>query len=182
MTDTVMIECVTPIVCIFCKFTTCIEFDMELHLYGNHRVQVFRTYVGRGSLDSRLQYAINDGREAGKRLDVNWFTYKQPQTQIPERQVVKYQNKSSFKPIFSVERFFGEEQSLPLHDHSFEQSPCFLIIGYRPFGKHMLFHCELHPRIRNIHLASIEHHCKYNDPTTKDGIEIPGNVCYHHIP
>ena len=59
--------------------------------------------------------------KCGKRLDVNWFTYKQPQTQIPERQVVKYQNKSSFKPIFSVERFFDEEQSLPLHDHSFEQ-------------------------------------------------------------
>ncbi len=31
-------------------------------------------------------------------------------------------------------------------------------------GKHMFFHCELHPKVENIHLASIEHHCKYSDP------------------
>lgn len=50
-----------PIVCIFCKRTIEIEFDLELHLHEEHRMELLRLCWGKGSLDSRIKYAIAEG-------------------------------------------------------------------------------------------------------------------------
>ena len=52
-----------PIVCIFCKRTIEIEFDLELHLHEQHRMELVRLCWGRGSLDSRIEYAIEEGNK-----------------------------------------------------------------------------------------------------------------------
>ena len=62
-----IIEGTTPMVCIFCKYTTYIEFDLDLHLYQNHRMDLVKLPIGRGSLDSRINYAT----EEGKRVRIN---------------------------------------------------------------------------------------------------------------
>jgi hypothetical protein len=60
----VIIDGVPPSTCIFCcKFTTSIYFDMDLHLYENHRTELWRLPIGKGfSIDSRIEYAIDKGR------------------------------------------------------------------------------------------------------------------------
>lgn len=61
-----------PIVCIFCKRTIEIEFDLELHLHEQHRIELARLCGGKGSLDSRIQYAIEEGNKVAiaiKRLN-----------------------------------------------------------------------------------------------------------------
>ena len=50
-------------VCIFCKRTIEIEFDLELHLHEQHRVELVRLWRGRGSMDSRIEYAIEEGNK-----------------------------------------------------------------------------------------------------------------------
>ena len=42
----VMIEGVTPSAWIFCKFITCVELDLELHLYENHKMELVKLPVG----------------------------------------------------------------------------------------------------------------------------------------
>ena len=64
----VMIEGVIPLVCIFCRFTTCIEFDLALHLYESHKIELVKLPVGKGSLDFRIEYAIIEGRRVGAAL------------------------------------------------------------------------------------------------------------------
>ncbi|MGC1931721.1 MAG: hypothetical protein WA667_22355 [Candidatus Nitrosopolaris sp.] len=64
----VMIEGVIPVVCIFCKFMTCIQFDLELHLYESHRTELVKLPIGKGSVDFRIEYAINEGRRVGASL------------------------------------------------------------------------------------------------------------------
>jgi hypothetical protein len=66
----VMIEGITPLVCIFCKFTTCIEFDLGLHLHENHRIELVKLLIGSGSFDFRIGCAINEGRRVGVALDL----------------------------------------------------------------------------------------------------------------
>jgi hypothetical protein len=61
----VMTEGVMPVVCIFCKSITCVEFDLELHLYENHKIELVNLPIGKGSLDFRIEYAINEGRRVG---------------------------------------------------------------------------------------------------------------------
>jgi hypothetical protein len=56
------------VVCIFCRFTTCIEFDLELHLYESHKMELVKLPVGKGSLDFRIEYAVNEGRRVGAAL------------------------------------------------------------------------------------------------------------------
>jgi hypothetical protein len=63
-----MIEGVIPIVCIFCRFTTCIELDLELHLHESHRIELVKLPIGKGSLDFRIEYAISEGRMVGDAL------------------------------------------------------------------------------------------------------------------
>jgi hypothetical protein len=65
-----------------------------------------------------------------------------------------------------VEDFFYNNPSLPykpLPPHSLEQSPCYPVIGMN--HKRRMYYCKLHPKeSENVHLESIEHHCKYNEP------------------
>jgi hypothetical protein len=69
-----------------------------------------------------------------------------------------------FMPIVSVEDFFSSKQPLPLPDHSLEQSPCYPIIGSKPGGNYIMYHCKIHPKVKNTNLESIEHHCRFADP------------------
>jgi hypothetical protein len=64
----VMIEGIIPVVCIFCRFTTCIEFDLWLHLYDSHTIELVKLPIGKGSVDFRIEYAINEGRRVGEAL------------------------------------------------------------------------------------------------------------------
>lgn len=57
-----MIEGVIPIVCIFCRFTTCIELDLELHLHESHRIELVKLPIGKGSLDFRIEYGQKSRR------------------------------------------------------------------------------------------------------------------------
>jgi hypothetical protein len=72
---------------------------------------------------------------------------------------------TNFRQIVSLEEFFHDEPGLPWQPlppgHTLEQSPCYPIIGKK--GE---FYCrKLHiGEVTNIHLDSIEQHCKYNDP------------------
>ena len=65
-----------------------------------------------------------------------------------------------------VEDFFYDNLSLPykpLPPHSLEQSPCYPITGIN--HKRGTYYCKLHRKeSENIHLESVEHHCKYKDP------------------
>jgi hypothetical protein len=71
---------------------------------------------------------------------------------------------NSFAPIVSVEVFFSSMQSLPLPNHSLEQSPCYPIIGSKPAGNHTMYYCQVHPKTTTINLGSIEQHWKMLDP------------------
>ena len=64
----VMIEGVNSVACIFCRFMTCIEFDLDLHLYCSHRMDLVRLPIGKGSLNFRIKYAIDEGRRIGQAL------------------------------------------------------------------------------------------------------------------
>ena len=44
------------------------------------------------------------------------------------------------------------------------KSPCYPIIDIHNKYKVPFYYCKLHPDIENIHLESIEHHCKFSDP------------------
>jgi hypothetical protein len=66
----VMIEGVNSVVCIFCRFMTCIEFDLDLHLYYSHRMDLVRLPIGKGSLNFRIKYAIDEGRRIGQALNL----------------------------------------------------------------------------------------------------------------
>ena len=57
-----------PVVCIFCRFTTSIEFDLGLHLYESHKIELVKLPIGKGSLDFRIEYAINEGKRVGAAL------------------------------------------------------------------------------------------------------------------
>src|SRR5215208_7202855 len=66
-----LIDGITPVVCIFCKhYITSIEFDIDLHLYEYHRMELVTLPIGRGSLDFRISYAIEEGRRIGSILQM----------------------------------------------------------------------------------------------------------------
>ena len=73
--------------------------------------------------------------------------------------------------MVSIEEFFFDDPAItpespwkPLPKHSLEQSPCYPIIGTRNKYRVPFYYCKLHPDIENIHLESIEHHCKFSNP------------------
>ncbi|MGC2570727.1 MAG: hypothetical protein WA364_04375 [Candidatus Nitrosopolaris sp.] len=68
-TKSTIIEGVIPIVCIFCRFITCVEFDLEIHLYESHRMELVKLPIGKGSFDFRIKYAIEEGRRVGQALN-----------------------------------------------------------------------------------------------------------------
>ena len=67
-TKSTIIKGVIPIVCIFCRFITCVELDLEIHLYERHRMELVKLPIGKGSLDFRIEYAINEGKRVGAAL------------------------------------------------------------------------------------------------------------------
>lgn len=82
---------------------------------------------------------------------------------------------SRTKKIPTIEEFFYDKPNLPwkpLPKHSLEQSPCYPIIGRRNNRNSKIaeicnvewYYCKLHSHVENIHLESIEHHCKYKEP------------------
>jgi hypothetical protein len=86
---------------------------------------------------------------------------------------------SRVKKIDTVEEFFRDKSNqnwIPLPDHEIYQSPCYPIIGIKIQswinGKTGIrdtcrwYYCKVHPKVENIHLESIEHHCKYSEPET----------------
>jgi len=82
---------------------------------------------------------------------------------------------STHYKILTIENFFYDESTLPwrpLPKHRLEQSPCYPVIGRRNSHNNRIgqvsniewYYCKLHPYVENIHLESIEHHCKYKEP------------------
>jgi hypothetical protein len=74
---------------------------------------------------------------------------------------------NSFIPIVVVEDFFEtdiDKEFSPLPDHSLEQSPCYPIIGSKSRDDHIIYHCRLHPKVKNTDLDSLERHCRFADP------------------
>jgi hypothetical protein len=66
-----LIDGITPVVCIFCRqYITSIEFDIDLHLYEYHRMELVTLPIGKGSLDFRINYAIEEGRMIGAILEM----------------------------------------------------------------------------------------------------------------
>lgn len=51
--------------CIFCEFLTSIEFDLDLHLYEEHRMELVKLPIGKGNMDTRIRYAIEEGKRFG---------------------------------------------------------------------------------------------------------------------
>lgn len=41
---------------------TSIEFDLDLHLYEEHRMELVQLPIGKGNIDFRIQYAIEEGK------------------------------------------------------------------------------------------------------------------------
>ncbi|MGB8036318.1 MAG: hypothetical protein WCF03_21080 [Nitrososphaeraceae archaeon] len=67
--DRVIIDGITPIVCIFCKhYMTSIEFDLDLHLCEKHRMELVNLPIGKGNMNVRIEYAIEDGKRVGATL------------------------------------------------------------------------------------------------------------------
>ena len=63
---------------------------------------------------------------------------------------------NSSMPIVSLEDFFKDnpdKQSLPLPNHSLEQSPCRPIIGSKSQGNYIMYYCRIHPKVKNASLG-----------------------------
>ncbi|MGA9154976.1 MAG: hypothetical protein WBZ36_30705 [Candidatus Nitrosopolaris sp.] len=94
--------------------------------------------------------------------------------QLVDKSLTKSLDLGSFAPIMSVDEFFKDDPDKPysaLRSHSFEQSPCYPIIGAKPAGRHIIYYCEIcrpefanDSAVANINLGCIEHHCKYREP------------------
>jgi hypothetical protein len=71
------------LVCIFCKhYITDSEFDLDLHLYENHKLNLVKLPIGKGSLSLKIDYAIDQGKNLGqvlkdatkdRREELGWF-------------------------------------------------------------------------------------------------------------
>jgi hypothetical protein len=57
-----VIKGIPPIPCIFCDHTTSIQFDLDLHLYEEHRTELVKLPIGKGDMDYRINYAIEEGK------------------------------------------------------------------------------------------------------------------------
>lgn len=57
----VIINGIPPISCIFCNnFRTSIELDLKIHLYDNHRMELVKLPIGKGSMEHRIDYAVEE--------------------------------------------------------------------------------------------------------------------------
>jgi hypothetical protein len=55
-----IIQAVPPTVCIFCGYATSILFDLDLHLYEDHKEMLWRLQTD-GTIDDRIAYAMGRG-------------------------------------------------------------------------------------------------------------------------
>lgn len=49
---------------------TQIEFDLDLHLYEHHRMELVKLPIGKANIDKRISYAIEDGKRVGTNLRI----------------------------------------------------------------------------------------------------------------
>ena len=183
----------TPIACKFCesRYATYIEFDMELHLFEAHGIRSNYTIRNAITEGRELSHELDD--DSIQKLDYEYSKYlgldlarTSPQVSTPtgisdvditksvkswSQRIIAKKDSFTFMPIISVEEFFKDNPDKPysaLCSHPLEQSPCYPIIGSRTSGRHTLYWCEIcQPKFgsgTSIHLGSIEHHCKYDDP------------------
>jgi hypothetical protein len=76
----VTIDGVPPMACIFCvnpRFTTCIESDLGVHLYENHRREL-KGLTGRWSLNVNIKYAIAEGKRIAAEYPIRQTRQTQP--------------------------------------------------------------------------------------------------------
>ncbi|MGC1134466.1 MAG: hypothetical protein WA941_16680 [Nitrososphaeraceae archaeon] len=84
---------------------------------------------------------------------------------------------SKVTKINTIEEFFRDmlnEDWKPLPPHEIYQSPCYPIIGIKIYkwindktgvkDTSRWYYCKVHPKVENIYLGTIEHHCKYKEP------------------
>ena len=65
----VIIKDIIPMVCMFCKhYMTSIEFDLDLHLCEKHRMELVNLPIGKGNMNVRIEYAIEEGKRVGATL------------------------------------------------------------------------------------------------------------------
>ncbi len=65
--------------------------------------------------------------------------------------------------LSSINGFFYDDPNISYtasQEHNLDQSPCYPVIAI----EQGYFYCRLHPDVKNVHLESIEHHMKYEDP------------------
>jgi hypothetical protein len=56
-----IIEGIDPINCLFCNnYRTSIVFDLGMHLYNNHRMEVFKLTIGKGNMERRIDYVVEE--------------------------------------------------------------------------------------------------------------------------
>lgn len=102
--------------------------------------------------------------------------FKNTDNNLLETSYTSYASYSNDR-IERIHDFFDDldSQYQPLPSHSFEESPCHPIIGEAQSKINykndddlvvspILYLCKLHPKVKSVHLSTIEHHCKYNDP------------------
>ena len=58
-----IIKGIPAIPCVFCEFMTSIEFDLELHLYERHWMELVKLPIGKGNMDYRIEFAIKEGKK-----------------------------------------------------------------------------------------------------------------------
>lgn len=57
----VIIDGIPPISCLFCNnFRTSIELDLRIHLSENHRMQLVKLPIGKGGMEYRINYAVEE--------------------------------------------------------------------------------------------------------------------------
>ena len=57
----VIIEGIAPIYCVFCNnFRTSIQFDLEMHLYENHKMKLVKLPIGKGNIQHRIDCAVEE--------------------------------------------------------------------------------------------------------------------------
>ena len=57
------------LVCIFCRYYfTDTDLDLDLHLYEDHKLNLVKLPLGKGSLNARIGYAIDQGKNLGQVL------------------------------------------------------------------------------------------------------------------
>jgi hypothetical protein len=56
-----IIEGIDPISCLYCdNYRTSIVFDLGMHLYNNHKMEVINLTIGKSDMEKRIDYAVEE--------------------------------------------------------------------------------------------------------------------------